>query len=191
MKNVSKGLAVVAVLAALTTACGSATESAPSSDKAEANHSTSRPLSNDSAPTSEPTPEPDPEPSAEPFGSTWAWVDGLEVSVTKPTPFTPSTWASGGESYDSHVKFDVTITNGTGQAFDPSMALVYASGAGVEGEEVFDSEGGLDGSPMTRVLPGQSVTWTVGFGIGGSNDLVIQVEPDFEHEAAIFTAAQS
>jgi hypothetical protein len=123
-----------------------------------------------------------------PFGETIVYEDGLEVSVAAPAAFAPSEWSAGGEGYPAHVRFDVTITNGTDAPFDPSMVFLTASSAGTEADQVFDSEGGLDGGPMTTVLPGQSVTFAAGFGVTDPADLLVQVAPGpFEYDDALFS----
>lgn len=125
-----------------------------------------------------------------PFGEAVVYEDGLEVSVSAPVPFTPSEWAAGGEDYPSHVLVDVTITNGTDAPFEPTLVYLTASSAGTEGDQVFDSDNGLEGGPMTSVLPGQSVTFTAGFGVTDPADVLVQVAPGmFEYDDALFSTA--
>ena len=121
------------------------------------------------------------------FGETFVYEDGLEVSVSAPSDFTPTETASGGEDFTEFVRFDVTITNGTGEAFDPSLAYVTASSAGVEADQVFDVEIGLDGGPTTSVLPGESVTFPAGFGVTDPAALLVELSPSFEYDGALFS----
>ena len=121
------------------------------------------------------------------FGSTYTFDDGVSIHVSEPEPFTPTEWAAGGESHDQHVSFSVRVVNKSGAPFDASMIYAsVASGAG-EGDEVFDTDAGLDGPPETSVLDGREVTWKVGFGVDDPEDIVMQVEASWDHDPAIFT----
>jgi hypothetical protein len=125
------------------------------------------------------------------FGETVAYEDGLELVVGAPADFKPSEWAAGAEDASNFVRFDVTITNGTDEPFDPSGVFLTASSGGSEGSQIFDSESGLDGGPMTSVLPGQSVTFPVAFGVADPSDLLVQVAPGpWDYEDALFSNAE-
>ncbi len=119
-----------------------------------------------------------------PFGDTLKRGDGLEVTVSPPESFTPGRYSAGGEGSPEHVRFEVTLKNGTDEAFDPSMLYATVTSGGVEGEEIFDD--GLEGAPMTTVLPGKSVTYPVGFGVEDSSDVLMEIELDWVGETAIF-----
>lgn len=121
------------------------------------------------------------------FGETFTYEDGISIHVSEPEAFTPTEWAAGGESHNQHVRFTVRIVNKSSAAFDASSAYPsVASGAG-EGDEVFDTDSGLGGPPETSVLPGREVSWKSGFGVDDPKDLVVQIAPSWDHEAAIFT----
>ncbi len=121
------------------------------------------------------------------FGDTWTWEDGTEVTVSKPEPFKPGEYSFGGEGYDDHVKFTVTVQNGTGEALDLSLFYMTMQSGRSEAEEVFDSDSGMEGSPSTTLLDGRSVDFTAGFGVEDPDDLVLELTPSFDHDAAIFT----
>ena len=118
------------------------------------------------------------------FGETLKRGDGLEVTVSPPESFTPGRYSAGGEGSPEHVRLEVTLKNGTDEAFDPSMLYATVTSGGAEGEEIFDD--GLDGAPMTTVLPGKSVTYPVGFGVKDSSDVLMEIELDWVGETAIF-----
>jgi hypothetical protein len=143
-----------------------------------------------SSPTTEtPTPSEPTEdlPTELKFGQTWEYENGLQVTVGAPKTFTPSDYAeTGTQKYN--VKFKVTLTNKTGQRFSASSCLVDVESGGVEAEEIFDSERGLNGAPETAVLAGRSTTYYVGFNVKNPKDVVLQIAPDFEYEEAIFTS---
>lgn len=119
------------------------------------------------------------------FGETFAYDDGLEVTVGELGAFEPSEWAWGeGEEY---VVVTVTITNGTGEVFDPSGFSTTASSAGREAEEVWDTDSGIEGAPQTSLQPGKSVSFEVAYGVDDAADVTLDVSPDwFEHDT--FTA---
>lgn len=132
----------------------------------------------------EPAKDSDADDNIAPFGETLKRGDGLEVTVSAPESFTPGRYAAGGEGSAEHVRFEVTLKNGTDEAFDPSMLYATVTSGGVEGEEIFDD--GLDGAPMTTLLPGKSVTYPVGFGVKDSSDVLMEIELDWVGETAIF-----
>lgn len=119
------------------------------------------------------------------FGEDWTYEDGITVKVSDPVAFTPSEYAAGGENHQHHVKFTVTLTNGSTAALDPTLAFDSVSSGGGEGDAVFDD--GLDGSPMTTLIPGRSVSYDVGYGVADPSDIVFEMSPTWDHEPAIFT----
>ncbi|MHA7132433.1 DUF4190 domain-containing protein [Oerskovia turbata] len=122
------------------------------------------------------------------FGDVAAFEDGLEVGASAPAPFTPAEWASGGDGFTQFVRIDVTLTNGTAEAFDPTLTYVTLSSVGAEGSQVFDPGNGIVGSPTTSLLPGQSVTFPVVFGVNDPADLTLEVGPGaWEYDAVIFS----
>jgi hypothetical protein len=122
------------------------------------------------------------------FGDIAAFEDGLEVGASAPAPFTPAEWASGGDGFTQFVRIDITLTNGTAEAFDPTLTYVTLSSAGAEGSEVFDSGNGIVGGPTTSLLPGQSVTFPVVFGVNDPADLTLEVSPGvWEYDTVIFS----
>lgn len=122
------------------------------------------------------------------FGETATFEDGLSVKVGKPQKFQPTEWASFDKA-PAYVKFKITIVNGTKAAYDASGAFVTVQSSDVEAGEVFDTDGGLDGSPMTKVLPGRQSSYWVGFGVQTPKDIVMDFQVDWEHDAAVFTNA--
>ena len=90
---------------------------------------------------------------------------------------------------DSPRSYYVTVTNGTEQVYDPAMDLMIAVGSSGSGggTQVFDSGGALDDVMMApKVLPGDSATFTVAFGVADPKDVNVQVTPTFNHHTAFF-----
>lgn len=122
------------------------------------------------------------------FGDIAEFEDGLEVGAGAPAAFTPSDTAAGVEGFTQFVRIDVTLTNGTEEAFDPALTYVTLSSAGAEGSPVFDSGNGIDGGPSTSLLPGQAVTFPVVFGVTDPADLTLEVSPGaWEYSSVIFS----
>jgi len=122
------------------------------------------------------------------FGDTWTWEDGTKVTVSKPAEFTPSNTSAGGEGFDQHVKFEITVENTTGEPLDLGLFTMTIQSGRSEGGEVFDSAKGMEGSPMTRLLDGRSVDFSAAFGVDDPEDLVLEVMPSFESSSAIYTS---
>ncbi len=122
------------------------------------------------------------------FGTTVEYDDGLTVTVSPPQPYTPSESAYiGGPAPASFVAFDVTVLNGTAADFEPTLLFSLQSGSTSE-EQLFDSGGGLDGTPYQTLLPGRSVAFRIGFGASDPADLVLEVTPGFEYEPVSYTS---
>lgn len=183
MKKTITTFAALAAASLALTACGGAAESAsPDSTPSSSSSSEWTP-----EPYEESAPESTPNaPAVLGFGEDWEYEDGMSVKVSEPTTFTPSEYAAGGEGFPSHVRFDITLSNNTDAAFDPTMAMDSVVSGGVEGDAVFDD--GLEGSPMSTLLPGKSVTYAVGYGVQDATDVQVEVAPSWDHQSALFTA---
>lgn len=122
------------------------------------------------------------------FGDIAVYEDGLEVGVSAPVAFTPSDTAAGNEGFTQFVRIDVTLTNGTAETFDPTFAYVTVSSGGAEGSQVFDAANEISSTPSTSVLPGQSMTFPVVFGVTDPADLTMEVNVGaWEYDAVIFS----
>lgn len=122
------------------------------------------------------------------FGDTYEWDGGITVSISEPSDFTPSDTAAGGEGASDHVTFEVTVVNGSSENYEPSsLSISVQSGSG-EGDQVFDTAQGIDGSPNTAILPDRDVVFDVAFGVTDPDDLVVEVAPGFDYEPAFFTS---
>lgn len=140
------------------------------------------------ATTREPTPEPTtPSSTYSAFGDTYAWTDGVSVTIGPPTTFEPSEFAVVGGAA-AHVSFAITIVNGSAAQYEPGQFSLSAQSGNVEAERVFDSEQDILGSPSTVLLPGREVAFTIGFGVADPSDIVMQVRPGFQYDPAIFTS---
>ncbi len=119
------------------------------------------------------------------FGKAFTWADGLAVTIGAPKPYTPGEYAAGTDKYKKFVSFEVRVVNKTGKAWDPSLLHTTVQSDNEEGDEVFDSDR-LGESPRTKLLNGREAKFTVAYGVANTQDLVMEVTPDFEHESVLF-----
>lgn len=192
MKRTTLTLALAATLAL--SACGSiegqstdsptsgsnaSTSSASTSESAEAEPADAEPAEAESSLTGD-------DPGILTLGESFTYSDGLQVTISKPTAFTSSEWAMPEST--SGLAFDVKIVNGTDAPYDPSLDYFTAQVGNAEAEEIFDTENGFDGTPMTKVLPGRETTYKVGFAGTDSTNLVMEYATgDFERGSLVYT----
>ncbi|GHG98454.1 hypothetical protein [Streptomyces rubradiris] len=89
-----------------------------------------------------------------------------------------------------YLRFTVKVKNGGKKALDVTQLTVNCSYGkdGESSESVFDSDAGLEGGPETKLLPGRSLNVPWGCELPKGEKLIqIEVSPDFESDAAIFT----
>ena len=122
------------------------------------------------------------------FGQAYTFDDGLSVTVGKPKKFKPSPYSSltNVNDWPAYRSFQVVVVNGTKKKFDASMFTVTVQSKDEEGEEVFDSEKGIEGAPQTTLLPGRQSKFKIVWGVKDPNDLVMDVDVDFEHESITY-----
>ena len=123
------------------------------------------------------------------FGETYAWADGLEVTVSAPEPFKPSEYAVTDNADDTYLSFTVTIVNKTGKKYEPALFIASVQSGDREGEQIFDSENGFSGTPSTAILNGRQSTFTIGFSASDAKDIVMEVRPGFDYDSAYFTSS--
>lgn len=121
------------------------------------------------------------------FGQTYTWEDNVSVTISEPTPFQPSSSAAADEAA-AYLAFDVTVVNGSDDVYETSMFGTSAQSGNTEADEVFDTAQGFDGAPSTKLLPGREATFKIGYGVSTPSDIVMEVSPGFEYQAAIFTS---
>lgn len=120
------------------------------------------------------------------FGDTYAFGDGLTVTIGNPFPFTPGPYSSA-DPAASYLGFDVQITNGSATDLDPSFYTTLQSGT-TEADSVYDSDAGIGSGPSGALLAGRTSTFRIGYGVTDPNDLVLTVNVDYEHGDVIFTS---
>lgn len=133
------------------------------------------------------TPAPDKVDPNPAFGQTVTYPDKIQVTVSLPGAFTPSAYAAGGKA-PVNEDFKVTVKNGGATNFNPSLVTDSATAGGVAATEVYDSTSDLNGSPSTPILPGQSLSWTVGFNLVSASGVTVAVSPDFSDASTVWSA---
>ena len=119
------------------------------------------------------------------FGQTYKWDDGLQVTITKPATYKPSKWAVTSGKEKNNLVVTVTLVNGTGAKFDPSMFHLSAQSGDADAEGVYDSGKGVGSSPETKLLPGRQAKWKAAFNVKNPKDLVLEVARDFDPDSVI------
>ena len=184
MKGTAAIIAGVGTAAVIAVAACSSTPAAPST----ADTGVNRPTASSTSPTSSTTST---TAANLRLGDSTKWEDGLSVTLSKAEPFTPSDSAAILDpSAKAFVKINVTLVNGTAANFDPAVFHMSAQAGNKEAQQVFDSAKGINSSPSTMLLPTRETQFPVVFGVldAANPDLVVQVTPDFQHKAQVFTS---
>lgn len=141
--------------------------------------------------TSEPSAEPtDTTPDALKFGETFAYEDGIKVTVSKPRAHKPDAFAAGYTKGNKAFQVTITIVNGGKEAVDITAALPNASDAnGAAAEMVFD--GSYATKPFEgKVLPGKQAKadFTFAMAPAAAGELQVEISPTvLDHESAVWT----
>jgi hypothetical protein len=114
-------------------------------------------------------------------GQTHVYENGVEMTVSAPTAYTPGTHAVAGEGAAQYAKVTVTIKNGWA-AVRPD----HGPPDRVErrADQVYDSKVGA--SPDTTALPGMTIKWNVAFGAQSLDDLKIEGSPGFSDDHTVW-----
>lgn len=96
------------------------------------------------------------------FGTPHTYPDGLTVTVSRPTSFTPSRTAS--PHVEHAVSFELTVINGTERPYRLSRLALQAEVNGMPSREVVDPTQGYTGKADTELPPSRSVTVLLAFG---------------------------
>ncbi|MER5488761.1 hypothetical protein ABT024_36880 [Streptomyces sp. NPDC002812] len=116
------------------------------------------------------------------WGQTYAYANGLAVTVTPPAAFAPSDTSAGHRAGNQAVAWKITVKNGTPDSFRTGLVSVYAKygAAGEQAERVVDSAKGAGSDFEGSISPGRSATVTYVFDVpkAGVGLLDLEVVPD-------------
>jgi hypothetical protein len=180
------GAAIVSLAACGAGMTGEAATSQPTGTNALPSTTATSAPAEDPA-TETPTEEPTPEDVTLKFGKAFTWENGLSATVSAPKAYKSTDSGFGGDKFKYAVQFTVVIVNKTGKTFDPSMTTANVQSGDVEGEEIFDSANGFNGSPDTKVLNGRQTKFKVAFGVANPKDIVFEFAPGFEYSSQLWT----
>ena len=124
-------------------------------------------------------------PTITPLGQTFTYENGLAVLVSDPQPYEPSSFVRDMTPAAAYLAFDVTVVNGTPDAYEPIAFYATAQSDNVEAQQVFDSEK-LALPPSTPLLPGRESKFKIAFGVANPDDLVLMVRPGFDYEKILY-----
>ena len=126
------------------------------------------------------------------FGDVVTYDDGVSISVSAPTPFTPSNidympLAEG----ETAVVFKVVLTNNSDKPLEPG-AVAQANSGGKPATYIADvgntEYGEIGLFPTTTILPGQTLEWYTGFGVADQANITLEISPyPIGYDSAIFT----
>ncbi|MEU6930082.1 DUF4190 domain-containing protein [Streptomyces sp. NPDC046385] len=124
------------------------------------------------------------------FGETFAYDDGLKVTVSTPRAHKPDAFAAGFTKGNKAFQVTITIVNGSKEAVDITAALPNASDAnGASAEMVFD--GSYATKPFEgKVLPGKQAKadFTFSMAPDAAGELQVEIAPTvLDHESAVWT----
>ena len=118
------------------------------------------------------------------FGDTVTYKDGLAITVSAPTPYTPSSTAAGADQA-ANIQFTITVQNGTAKNYDPLLFPTVSSN-GTEASSISDIENKVGLPPTTAVPAGGSITYVAAFSVADPSKLVFDITPGFGYDEAIF-----
>lgn len=108
------------------------------------------------------------------FGDSYAWDDGLKITVSAPTEVAPSKYAAGVTAGWTNLAWTITIENGTSENYDPSMIYITVAAGGQEGTEIYDTD--WTGAPTSTILPGNTLSWAVAYSVADAASVQLSVE---------------
>ena len=126
-------------------------------------------------------------PSAVAWGTTTRFMDGILITCGPPAAFVRSSYGVGGEGMPLFRRVRCTLTNTGSAAYDPTLVVGSMSAGGAEGSRVFQS--GLT-SLTSPILPGRSVSWTMGWGITAPDRIQVTISA-FSAEATFYNPKEN
>jgi hypothetical protein len=128
------------------------------------------------------------------FGDTITFPSGVAVKVTKGTVVPAAQYAAGAVE-GNIVTFDLSVTNGSKEEINGAMMGMPKVTVGAQGTAVqnaTDVQAGIGSAYLSTILPGETQTVKIGFGIPAANLNDVRMEvtgPTFTEKAAIFKGA--
>lgn len=127
-----------------------------------------------------------------PFGEVVTYKDGVSISVSAPTQFTPSNLDSFPlPEGQTPLVFKVVLTNNSDKPLEPG-AIAQANSGGKPATYIADVANteypDLGMFPTTTILPGQTLEWFTAFSVIDPADITLEIAPaPIDYDNAIFT----
>lgn len=143
------------------------------------------------APAETTAPSSTPTTGAVAFGQTVEFPDGVQITVSQPVVMPVSQYAAGAVEGQA-VVFDLSVTNGSPEPIEPFFQAypdVTYGEAGLAAQTTIDIEAGLTGDTMSTVLPSETQTVKLGYGIPSAEFGNVRVEvtaTNVSYDPAIF-----
>jgi hypothetical protein len=185
MNSRTAALAATAVFAAALAGC-SGTSNAVSQPPA--------PAATSAAPAPAAAPASTPAQDVAAFGGAVTFPEGVKVTVSQPTAVKAAEFAAGAVE-GKIVVLNLSVTNGSGKPLDGTMLSypkVSYGASGAQAQNAFDSSAGLGAGMLSTILPGETQTVKLGFGIPAAGFSAVRVEvsgPSFDDQPAVFKGA--
>lgn len=199
MNNKIAALAATAVLAAALAGCSGASNTvtapttqppAPAASSApSADPWASWAASNDPAPASTPAAQ-----DVAAFGGAVTFPEGVKVTVSQPHAVKAAEFAAGAVE-GKIVVLTLSVTNGSAKPLDGSLmsyVKMNYGASGAQAENAFDSSAGLGAGMLSTILPGETQSVKLGFGVPAAGYGAVRVEvsgPSFDDQPAVFKGA--
>lgn len=124
-----------------------------------------------------------------PFGDTYEWQNGQQITLGKPEEFTITNPYTREEfTKGKTLKFKVTHINKSDEPYDAGFLQFSGTSSGKAIEEIYAPEDKI-GQPQVEVMPGDSLTYYIGFEVENLKDLTVRVVSiDSSAEPARFSA---
>ena len=124
------------------------------------------------------------------FGENFVYNDGLRLSIVRVESDTLSRTGCCRKPGSPIAVFTFKLNNGTDDVYDPvffSVKVTYGK-VGKSAEQVFDSARDIGGGFERKLLPGRVAVFDYAYSVPtpGMDDVVVQVDVDFEHSSVFF-----
>jgi len=120
------------------------------------------------------------------FGDTYAWENGLTITVAKPKKFTPNTMRNGPKGLTA-VKFKIKLTNASNETMSTDWFSASVISGGKAGEAIhFDRDNDFT-IPRVKIPVGKSLTFTLAFYIANTTEVSITTTAKHDSEVVTFS----
>ncbi|SNC61060.1 hypothetical protein SAMN05445756_0405 [Kytococcus aerolatus] len=113
-------------------------------------------------------------------GEAYRWPSGLVVHVSEGESYFPSLAAAGTEGYSDFMRYEITLTNRSHEAFRLSDLRIGGQSGGDKASPVYDSGNGINSLPASKLEVGQTTSFPVAFGVRDPEDTVLDVVQAFD-----------